>query len=242
MTRNNYHDRMIDSLRNERETGYLPPFRCDLSMHLVAHLSIMMEDIVKRGKLERNSLMKTFEEVFLPGMTFGIHARWKHAAFLDESGALTMMDQLRELVIRYSMVSTGFEDLILHRHYLELYGTVDHPTKLGPVDRDDLVKVVACCVLKLNPPEGCPGAAPKLIPLDFATDLMDTLFYDINETKAFELCLPLLKAGFIRLWLDLPKVPEDNTIRWIDAAPFTFQLLQMSQYVNLLSDNHLSLN
>ncbi|KAG9088119.1 hypothetical protein FRC06_002229, partial [Ceratobasidium sp. 370] len=177
--------------------------------------------------------MKPFQEVFLPGLTFVIHAIWKHAAFLDEPGALTMMDQLRELVIRYSMVCTSFEDLILHRHYLELHGTVEHPTKVGPVDRDDLVTVVAGCVLKLNPPEDCPGTAPKLISLDFATDLLDALFYDIHETKAFELCLPLLKAGFIRLWLDLSKVPADNTIRWIDIVPLAFQLLQMSQ-VNLL--------
>ncbi|KAG9082025.1 hypothetical protein FS749_007172 [Ceratobasidium sp. UAMH 11750] len=278
LIRNNCHDRFIESLRREREAGYLPPFRCDLSLHLVAHVSIMMEDIIKRGKQElshglaaphglfgwtknnglvvcfeelggfskhharfllrhlwaqRDSIMKPFQEVFLPGFTFIIHAVWKHAAFLDEPGALTMMDQLRELVIRYSSVSTSFEDLILHRHYLELHGTVDDPPKAGPVNRDDLVTVVANCVLKLNPPEGCPSAAPKLIPLDFAADLIDALSYDIHKTKAFELCLPLLKAGFIRFWVDMSKVPEDNTIRWIDIVPFTYRLLQMSQ-INLM--------
>ncbi|KAG8697446.1 hypothetical protein FRC08_006519 [Ceratobasidium sp. 394] len=211
--KNNCHNRFIESLRREREAGYLPPFRCDLSLHLVAHVSIMMEDIIKHGKQElshglaaphglfgwtknnrlvvcfkelgglskhharfllrhlwaqRDSIMKPFQEVFLPGFTFIIHALWKHTAFLDEPGALTMMDQLRKLIIWYSSISTLFEDLILHRHYLELHSTVDDPPKAGPVNRDDLVTVVASCVLKLNPPEGCPSAAPKLIPLNFA--------------------------------------------------------------------------
>jgi hypothetical protein len=143
------------------------------------------------------------------------------------------LGQLRELVIRYSLVCTSFEDLVLYPHYKELHCSVEHPTKPGPVDRDDLVMVISCCVLKLTPPEGCPGSV-KQIPLDFATDLLEALFYDIQATKDAELCLPLLKAGFARLWLDLSKVPEDKAIKWIDVVPFTYQLLRITQYVKFI--------
>ncbi|KAG9122170.1 hypothetical protein FRC07_001566 [Ceratobasidium sp. 392] len=146
-----------------------------------------------------------------------------------------MFDQ--QLVIRFSFVCTSFEDFVLYRHYLELHSQVDHPTKIGPMDRDDLVVVVSCCVIKLNPPYEWLGAHDP-IPLDFATDLMEALFYDILKTDgASELSLPVLKAGFSRLWMDLSKVPEDQGVKWIDIVPYTYQLLRQTQLSLKLANN-----
>ncbi|KAG8774615.1 hypothetical protein FRC12_001892 [Ceratobasidium sp. 428] len=52
LVRNNYLDDFLESLDNERAQGYLPPFRCDLSIHIVAFLSQIMENIIKRGNQE----------------------------------------------------------------------------------------------------------------------------------------------------------------------------------------------
>jgi hypothetical protein len=42
-------DAFLGSLRKERETGYLPPDRCDLSIHLAAWIGTTMEDVIKAG-------------------------------------------------------------------------------------------------------------------------------------------------------------------------------------------------
>ncbi|KAG8774612.1 hypothetical protein FRC12_001889 [Ceratobasidium sp. 428] len=138
-----------------------------------------------------------------------------------------MFEQLRELVVRFSLVCTSSEDFVLHRHYLELNSVVDYPTKAGPMDRDDLVVVVACCVVKLNPPYEWLGVHNP-IALDFATDLVEAIFYDIRHTQdSIELSLPLLKAGFTRLWMDLSKAPQED-VKWVDVVPFTYQLLRLT--------------
>ncbi|KAG8690362.1 hypothetical protein FRC09_012017, partial [Ceratobasidium sp. 395] len=185
---------------------------------------------------QRDSTMLTFCDVFLPGWSLVMHAMWKHAVFLGGPRVMRMLNRLRELVIRYSFVCVSFEDFVVYRHYLELHSMVDHPTKLGPMNRSDLTMEVSCCVLKLAPPEDWTGA-PRPIPLDFATDLMEAVFYDIQQSKhSPELCLPMVKAGFTRLWVDLSKSPEDKSIKWIHIIPFTYQLLNMTR-VNLLFAN-----
>ncbi|KAG8713272.1 hypothetical protein FRC09_018912 [Ceratobasidium sp. 395] len=278
LLRNNYHDRFIESLRSERESGYLPPFRCDISLHAVLHMSIMMEDYAKRGTqdksrglgathgllgwtldgqytcleelggftkhhtrfllrylwIQRDSVMELFRDILLPGFTFVIHVMWKHMACLRERDTKIMQNQLRELVIRYSFVCTHLENPVLYRHFLDLRDYVHERTVAGPVNRSDQMMVVACCVFKLNPPADYAGAASP-IPLDFAGDLMDILFQDINETQVFDLFLPLLEAGFIRLWLDLSKVPEDRTVKWIDVIPLAYRLFQITQIAILFS-------
>ncbi|KAG8788750.1 hypothetical protein FRC12_014240 [Ceratobasidium sp. 428] len=278
LLRNNYHDKFIESLRSERESGYLPSLRCDISMHVITHMSIMMEDYAKRGTqeksrglgathgllgwtldgqytcleelggftkhdtrfllhylwIQRDGVMELFRDVYLPGFTLVIHVMWKHMACLLEQGTKIMQNQLRELVIRYSFVSTSLEDPVLYRHFLDLRDYVHERTIAGPVNRSDQIMVVSSCAFKLNPPKGWVGAVEQ-IPLDFATDLMDILARDITETQEFDLFLPLLEAGFTRLWFDLSKVPEDETVKWIGVIPLAYQLFQITQMVILFS-------
>ncbi|QRV95910.1 hypothetical protein RhiJN_23928 [Ceratobasidium sp. AG-Ba] len=177
----------------------------------------------------RKSTMKTFRDIFLPGWSLVVHLLWKHIVFLGGPESSSMMNQLRELIIRYSLVCTSAEDFVIYRHYLEVHSWADHPTKIGPVDREDLEQEVSCCVAKLTPPNESVGAHEP-IPLDFATDLMEALFYDIQAMKSPELSLPLLKAGFTRLWLDLSRVPKDSSVKWIDIVPFIYQLLRTTSF------------
>ncbi|KAG8694114.1 hypothetical protein FRC09_010054 [Ceratobasidium sp. 395] len=207
------------------DTDNAPPMACltELGGFDKYHARFLLEHLW----IHRNSTMKLFRDVFLPGWSLVVHLIWKHAEFLDEPGAETMFEQLRELVIRFSLVCTSSEDFVLHRHYLELNSVVDYPTKAGPMDRDDLVVVVACCVVKLNPPYEWLGVHNP-IALDFATDLVEAIFYDIRHTQdSIELSLPLLKAGFTRLWMDLSKAPQED-VKWIDVVPFTYQLLRLT--------------
>ncbi|QRV81440.1 hypothetical protein RhiJN_09455 [Ceratobasidium sp. AG-Ba] len=152
--------------------------------------------------------MKTFRDVFLPGWSLVMHLLWKHIVFLGGPESSPMMNQLRELIIRYSLVFISPEDFVIYRHYLEVHSWADHPTKIGLVDREDLEQEVSCCVAKLTPPNES----------------------DIQAMKAPELSLPLLKAGFTRLWLDLSKVPEGSRLKWIDIVPFTYQLLGVTPF------------
>ncbi|KAG9088118.1 hypothetical protein FRC06_002228 [Ceratobasidium sp. 370] len=272
LVRNKWLDKFLASLAMERERGFFPDGRCDVSMHLVAWLSTSMGDIVKRGSqdlnhglaaahelfgfgeskktkgllmcfeeigefnkhhtrfllhhfwTERKYVMKAFQEVFMPGWSFILHIMWKHAEFLDEDGADLFFMQLRELVIRYSLVCTSFEDVVMHHHFRELRYAVQNPPS---IDREDLAKVVSCFVLKLVPPYGCPGSV-KQIPLDFALDLTEALFYDVHRAEEYGLSLPLLKAGFTRLWVEVSKVPGDDTAKWIDVVPFLYMLLSIT--------------
>ncbi|KAG8691443.1 hypothetical protein FRC09_011622 [Ceratobasidium sp. 395] len=274
LVRNNWHTKLLETLDEERERGYLPGGRVDISMHLVAWLSTPMTDIIKRGTQElhhglaalhelfgfepskktpnlliclaelgefnkhhaqfllnhlwndRKHNTKLFQEVFMPGWSVVLHVLWKHCEFTDDEGHEFMFMQLRELVLRYSLVCTSFEDDFMHCHFQEVQYCVVLPK---PIDHNDLVMIVSCYVLKLVPPYGCPGSV-KSISLEFALDLMQAIFYDVDSIKEYTLSLPLLKAGLTRLWVAISGALEDAEDIWVDVVSFTDLLLMITQY------------
>ncbi|KAG9124385.1 hypothetical protein FRC07_011815 [Ceratobasidium sp. 392] len=163
-----------------------------------------------------------------------------HIWSLAEPGARLMVDQLRELVVRYSFVCTSHEDFVVHKQWIVLYrARLERPIRYAHMDRNDLVVTVSCFTSKLVPPKLCIGA-PKPIPLEFATVLLAEMLFNIQTTDyAPELSFPLLKAGFTRLWMDLSTVPEDESVKWVDIVPYTFQLLKIIRY-NLILENQAS--
>ncbi|QRV81441.1 glycosyltransferase family protein [Ceratobasidium sp. AG-Ba] len=185
--------------------------------------------LIKHLWRDRKYLMKTFQDVFLPGMSVLIHILWKHLEFMDETPEPVLAMQLCEIVIRYSLVCVSYEDAVMQRHYRELRNYAKDPKRSRVIDRDDLAMVVSCFVLKLAPPPLFPGA-PTQIPLHYALELMEVMVNDVNEAKEYALCQPLQIAGFTRVWFDLEKIPRDANIKWTDIIPFTFIMLKITEY------------
>jgi hypothetical protein len=108
--------------------------------------------------------------------------------------------------------------------------------KYAAAGREDLTMMVVCLVQKLSPPATSPNAV-KQIPLDFSTDLLDHVLCEIQLQGSSDMYLPLFKAGFSRLWIDLSQVPRNREIGWLNVVPFLFRLIRVIEYVLQFSSN-----